>query len=378
MVLTSTSFIAIALVVLLIAPWRQSTAVQLRMGTRELWGGSRLRALGTVLASGALSAALLVGIAIEHEVRTGNARLVKASGADYFVVQEGARDWINSSFLSIDDLEFLRAQENVSAWGTQRFFASDDGEDLFVVSYSDPHSIFAPHIDIGRLALTPNEVVADVELGRNVGSVVHIAGQSFRVVGLTSATSSLGKQSVFLIEPAVQAVTGISGFTVLGVRATDRATPMVPAGSELLTAAEFLKGNEGFWKRNGTLIVTSLLLAIVLLSVLSSLATKRTDLLLSRRPNAVLLVVGADRQVVIGKELLKAAIRAVVGVPAGVLFASVALQALNASVDGLASKIEPQFVLWTLALVMAIPTMAVLLATVQFRRAPLVRLMADN
>lgn len=370
--LTIASIAAILAAVVLVWPGRPSQfRIEAELANQWYRAKGRRHAVLLTIVSSFLPAAVVLSIAIENEVRTGGSRLVNAIGPDSWVTAVGADDWINSSFVPHEIYDRLR-QEGVRASATQRYFTKVNGQDLFVLSYDSPESLVAPKLIAGRHIQNDREAVIDEELRVPIGATIRLRGLPFRVVGMTTGVSSLGKTAVFIGEaPMLNEFTMTTTYTAIAVLGQPEELPAWLSrepGIQIKTNASFVAGNDSFWTRNGSPITTALVVVILTLSGGFMFASKRSQLALNHYDNAALRLIGARWSTIRNIELQGSLRRTLASTPISCVWAYPGLAIVNEITAGFKADLEIRYFLWAAAMVVLMSTTCIALLSPEYRK----------
>ncbi len=370
--LTVVSIAAIVAAVVLVWPGRLSQfRIEMELAGQWYRARGRRHAILLTIVSSFLPAAVVLSIAIENEVRTGGSRLVNAIGPDSWVTAIGADDWINSSFVPHEVYDRLR-QDGVRASATQRYFTKFNGQDLFVLSYDSPSSLVAPKLTKGRHVQSDREAVIDSELKLSLGDTVVLRGLPFRVVGMTSGVSSLGKTAVFIGEkPMLTEFAMTTTYTAIAVMGRPDDLPRwlsETPGLQVKTNSSFVAGNDSFWARNGSPITTALVVVILTLSGGFMFASKRSQLALNHYDNAALRLMGTRWSTIRNIELQASLRRAAASSPISFIWAFPGLAIVNEITAGFKAELELSYFLWAAAMVVLMSVVSVALLSPEYRR----------
>lgn len=213
-----------------------------------------------------------------------------AQDGDYWILQGGAENIVDDSFVPRELATRLGA-EGYKAVGFTRSYRAvklPNGENHAAIVFDTPT----------KLVKGTNGVVVDESFGLQIDDPIIIAGEEFLVSGITTGTSSLGKEGVFLSSAEFLRLGGdpdtVTGILVKGAKPSAKLSSQYA----VFSAAEFEDANRQYWLANGgslPLLIASLMtvgsLLIVLAVLFLGLSQARKSLLMLR------MVGGSLRQV---------------------------------------------------------------------------------
>lgn len=281
---------------------------------------------------------------IKDEIENGPNRALTLMSPDTWVLQKGSSNVITSSFVSRDVVNKLNDIDGIRAAGVVRDFravtSGGSSREAIIYSYRKEIPQMRPPLIEGAQA-SSDGVVLDTTLAKALGvgpgDRVDIAGLELRIDGITSGTSAIGKEGVFMSERVIDKIVPASDYTAILVTMESGAKlpSWVSDEYSVYTNAEFLQLNSEYWKVNAsglavTLIQSSTAFGAIILGV-----SLLVYLFTGRRQLALLRAIGATVKQVWLSELIYLLV---------VVVASIVIQALVASqVVGMANKSTPGF-----------------------------------
>jgi putative ABC transport system permease protein len=179
----------------------------------------------------------------------------------------------------------------------------------------------SPEPDRGRAASESGEAVADARLGVRLGDELSIAGQSFRVVGLSSGLSFLGGiPNLYVTLPDAQRLS-VGGQPLLSTIAVAGHVAEVPAGLRLMSKDEVRADglrvmSDAIDSVDSTRLLMWAVAAVIVAGLMYISAMERT------RDFAVLKAMGASSRYVYGSLALQALLVSLGAVALSVLLAA--------------------------------------------------------
>lgn len=164
-----------------------------------------------------------------------------ADGGDSWLLQQGTNNLVDDSFVNKGVVNQLRDDGYEAIGFTRSYRAVQVGDEVHESMILD----IPPALDEGELG-----VVVDRTFGLSVGSTISIGGQEFVTTGVTSGTSALGKEGVFL-SPEQFGRLGGSPDLVTGVFIRDGLPSDYSSDFAVYSAEEFERLNHDYWFSQG-------------------------------------------------------------------------------------------------------------------------------
>lgn len=244
-------------VIVAITTWLQRVLSGTRVAFKSSWqlASSRLgvpwriespyRALLLILVLFfALGGGLIAGMHnIKTEIVEGPNRVLDqvASPDDGWLLQKGTTNLVDDSFVPRDVVAQLRADGYNAVPFTRSYRAVYiDGDEHAALVFDTPTPL-----DEGD-----SGVVLDKTFGASIGGTISIGGQDFTVTGLTSGTSALGKEGVFLSPEQYLRLGGATDL-VSGAFIDGGVPAEYSEDYGVYTAPEFKQYNYDYWLTQG-------------------------------------------------------------------------------------------------------------------------------
>lgn len=292
---------------------------------------------------------------------------VRHSGTDVFVALKGVTDYVSNSAITSAQLEEIRQTPGVQkVQGTILSFASlqlQSKNVSIVVQSFDPASGFGGpwQLGSGHSVMQDGQAVVDESLAHNLklhlGDTVSLGSGSFKTVGLSQGTSSIGKQLVFVTtHDAQRYLLQGNGYTHAQVT-TQQPRALANRISRLdmsaYTRSQFVKQNHDYWYKqigpaqNEQVVRTALFGAIIMLIILWVAAWMR------RRSLAMLSALGVSPWRLIWEEWKRTSLLIAFFFLGAVFAAYVWIGGVNHQTAGLDAVISGRVVIQT-AIIMAV------------------------
>lgn len=166
--------------------------------------------------------------------------MVAVSG-DSWLLQQGTNNLVDDSYVDKDVVDQLRDDGYEAISFTRSYRAVQVGNEVHESMILD----IPPALDEGELG-----VVVDRTFDLPVGSTISIGGQDFVITGVTSGTSALGKEGVFLSPEQFDRLGG-SPDLVTGVFIRDGLPSEYGSDYAVYSAEEFEQLNHDYWYSQG-------------------------------------------------------------------------------------------------------------------------------
>ncbi|MFI5240098.1 MAG: ABC transporter permease [Candidatus Saccharimonadia bacterium] len=304
---------------------------------------------------------------------------IRRSGADVFVTLKGVRDYVSYSTVTPAEVQKIANLPNVEkVQGTILSFSSLGPDSITIQSY-DPSSGFG-----GPWSLTSKshpisdngQVVVDrslaSELKLHLGSVISLGTGSFRVVGFSNGTSSIGKQLVFMTTADALKYLGQGGiFTHALIKTAnpELVSSLVSGfGVSAWTTKQFVAQNHNYWYKqigpvqNQTVISSALLGGLVLFVVLLFAAW------MQRRTLAMQSALGVSPWRLICEEYARTLVLCGVGFLLAILGSYAWIGSINHLTPGLDAELTARIFYQAIPLVALMATLALIPSAVSMYR----------
>lgn len=285
--------------------------------------------------------------AIKAEIENGPNRALTKMHPDYWVLQKGSTNVITSSFVPHSLVNDLNLIEGIHAVGVVRDFRAVTREgssrEAIIYSYQPGIAEMSPELVEGTQATTG--VVVDQSLANalsvGIDDSVVIAGLKLPVQGITSGTSAIGKEGVFIPEDIIYKMVPQGEYTTVLILAESGA--VIPEGVKesysVYTQAEFLELNATYWEENASGLAVTLMQTAGLFGALILVVSLAAALAQSRRQLATLRAIGGTFRQVWSIEIVFLLVLALVSVLLQVPVGYLVVQAANASTPGFSGQL---------------------------------------
>jgi len=300
--------------------------------------------------------------AIKSEIENGPNRALTRMRPDYWVLQKGSTNVITSSFVPRSLVNDLNQIEGVRAAGVVRDFRAvthgSSSREAILYSYQPAIAQMRPDLVEGSQATSG--VVIDESLagalGVGVGDSVTIAGLSLSVQGITSGTSAIGKEGVFIPESIIDKMAPQEEYTAVLV--LTESGVILPENVEheysVYTQSEFLELNATYWAKNASGLAITLMQTAGLFGALILIVSLVAMLAQNRRQLAMLRAIGGTFRQVWSIEMMYLLLLALASVLLQVPVGLLVVKAANASTPGFAGRLTPNDALTGLTAVLVI------------------------
>lgn len=300
--------------------------------------------------------------AIKAEIENGPNRALTMMHPDYWVLQKGSTNVITSSFVPRSLVDDLNQIEGIRAVGVVRDFRAVEhgGSSREAILYSYQPEISEMSPDLIEGSQTTTGVVIDTSLADalsvGVGDSVSIAGLDLQIQGITSGTSAIGKEGVFVPESIIYKMVPEGDYTALLVLAESGAElpKSVEREYSVYTQSEFLDLNARYWAENASGLAITLMQTAGLFGTLILVVSLVAMLSQSRRQLAMLRAIGGTSRQVWGVEMVFLLLLALASVALQVPVGYLVVQAANASTPGFAGQLTSSDVTTGLVAVLVI------------------------
>lgn len=274
----------------------------IRTATRRLWPLNRVKKqdrllliiLVLILASGGALVSSMLNMKVE--IVDGPNRVLKqvATPDDGWLLQKGATNLVDDSFVPREAIDQLQADGYQTVGFTRSYRAVHVGGKVHEAMVLD---VPAP-LDKGKQG-----IVTDKTLGAKMGSPIEIAGQTFTVTGITSGTSALGKEGVFL-SPENYLLLGGPSDLVSGVFIDGGVPVEYSSDYEVFTAPEFERSNYEYWFTQGGILPLTVAGILSFSTLANAVCLLALSFALRRRILTLMRAAGSSNWQVTSSELL--------------------------------------------------------------------------